>query len=252
MIGAKRKRVLFSFAERRKGAGELANFRPAEKTAYIRSRVLPAAAKLYLEKGFSRTTIRDIAAASGITVALIMTVMKSKEDILSELVTFVLESQFSAAEAFLDGTDYDPFLFYAAETTLQLYMAESGEGVRNLYAAAYSMPKTTAIIQNTITDKLLALFGAYHPEWTRGDFYLREIASGGIMRDFMAHPCTQELSMERKVAAFLETTFLVYRVPDETIEEAIRFVSRFDYPALAHSTVQAMLRHLDEAMTSGT
>lgn len=210
--------------------------------------MLSASAKLYLEKGFTRTTVKDIAAASGIGLPLLMRVMKSKEDILAELVTFVLESQFSAAKGFLSGHDYDPILFYAAETTLQLYMAESGEGVRDLYATAYSLPKTTAVIQNAITDKLLTLFGAYHPDWSREDFYLREIASGGIMRDFMAHPCNEWLTMERKVAAFLETTFLVYRVPEEKIQEAIRFVAQFDYHQLARSAIDAMLNGLEQTM----
>lgn len=229
----------------------MANIRPAEKTAYIRSRVLSASAKLFLEKGFSRTTVRDISAESGITVNLIMKVMKSKEDILSELVNFVLESQFSTTEGFLAGEEYDPVLFYAAETTLQLYMAESSEGVRDLYATAYTLPKTTAIIQNTITDKLVALFGGEHPDWAWEDFYLREIASGGIMRDFMAHPCGEWLTMERKVNGFLETTFLVYGVGQEKIQQAKGFVKRFDFPRLARSTIHGMLGHLETAMGGG-
>ena len=226
-------------------------YRAPEKTEYVRGRALSASARLYLEKGFTRTTVKDIAAASGVGLPLIMRVMKSKEDILSELVEFVLESQFEATKEFLAGVEYDPWLFYAAETTLQLHMAESSEGVRDLYATAYSLPKTTSIIQNTITNKLAALFGAYHPNWTREDFYLREIASGGIMRDFMAHPCGDWLTMERKVAAFLETTFLVYCVPKEKIQEAIRFVAQFSYPQLARSTIQTMLERLEQTMNSG-
>lgn len=226
-------------------------YRAPEKTEYVRECALAASARLYLEKGFTRTTVKDIAAASGVGLPLIMRVMKSKEDILSELVEYVLESQFEATKEFLAGYEYDPWLFYAAETTLQLHMAESSEGVRDLYATAYSLPKTTAIIQNAITGKLMALFGADHPDWTREEFYLREIASGGIMRDFMAHSCGNWLSMERKVAAFLETTFLVYCAPEEKIQEAVRFVAQFDYPQLARSTIQAMLEQLEQPMDSG-
>lgn len=213
-------------------------FAPREKNAQIQTRVLSASAKLFLERFFSRTTVRNISAESGITVNLIMKVMKSKEDILSELVNFVLESQFATTEGFLAGEEHDPVLFYAAETTLQLYMAESSEGVRDLYATAYTLPKTTAIIQNTITDKLVALFGGDHPDWT---LYLREIASGGIMRDFMARPCGEWLTMERKVDGFLETTFLVYGVGQEKIQHAKEFVKRFDFPQLARSTIHGML-----------
>lgn len=50
--------------------------RPAEITALLRSRMLSASARLFLEKGFSDTKLRDISQASGYTVALIMKVMK--------------------------------------------------------------------------------------------------------------------------------------------------------------------------------
>lgn len=230
----------------------MANYRSPEKTVWIRTNTLSASARLFLEKGFSHATVKDISAASGVSVALIMKVMKSKEDILSELVAFVLESQFEAAAKFVEGTTDDPILFYAAETTMQLYMAESAESVRNLYAAAYSMPKTTAIIQETITDKLVQIFGAHLPHFTRDDFYLREIATGGIMRDFMAHPCNEMLTMDKKVAAFLEATLLVYRVPDEKIREAIEFVKQFDYPTLAQNAIDSILTRLDENIANGT
>lgn len=222
----------------------MSNYRSPERTAHIRAGVLSAAARMFLEKGYSDTTIRDIAAVTGFSTGTIMKVMKSKEDILAELVAFVLESQFSATEKMLEGTEYDPILFYAAETTLQLYIAESGEHTRNLYAAAYSLPKTTEIIQNTITDKLMGLFGGALPQLSREDFYLREIASGSIMRGFMARPCGGWLTMEVKVKAFLETTLLLYRVPEEKILEAIAFVAQFNYPVLVQQAMDAMLARL--------
>lgn len=227
----------------------MSNHRPPERTAAIRAAVLSASTGLFLEQGYSRTTIRDISRASGISSGTIMKVMKSKEDILAELVAFVLESQFAATEKALAGMEYDPILFYAAETTFQLYIAESSEHIRNLYATAYSLPKTTEIIQNTITDKLVTLFGVHLPELSREDFYLREIASGGIMRDFMARPCGGWLTMEVKVRAFLETTFLVYRVPDAKIQEAIRFVSQFDYPSFISEAIRAMLADLGRSIS---
>ena len=47
-----------------------------------RGRLLSAAAQLFREKGFDRTTVRDIAAAVGIQSGSIFHHFKSKEDIL--------------------------------------------------------------------------------------------------------------------------------------------------------------------------
>lgn len=229
----------------KKGVDNLANYRSQQKTAYIRQKVCSSAAQLFLKEGYSSATIKDISALSGISVSSIMKVMKSKENILAELVGYVLENQFAATKVFLGGLNYDPILFYAAETTLQLYMAESSEAVRSLYAVAYSLPKTTEIIQNTLTNKLEEFFAAYLPNRTREDFYLKEIASGGIMRAFMAHPCTEEFTIEKKVKAFLEASFPVYHFSEEKLGEALIFVSQFDYPTLAKKTIEYMLEKLE-------
>lgn len=212
----------------------------------MRKTVLVAAAQLFLEKGYTAASLKQIAAAAEMNIGSLINLFRSKEDILCDLVRLVLDSQFSAAEKLLTGITDDPILFYAAETTLQLYMAESGEHIRDLYGAAYSMSKTSDIIQHTITEKLMVIFGAHLPHLTARDFYKLEIASGGIMRNFMMRPCVENLTMEEKVRSFLETTFLVYRVPQEKIEEAIAFVARFDYPAIARQTIDNMLTYLKE------
>lgn len=211
----------------------------------IKEKTLNAAARLFLKKGYSDSTTREIAQSAGVNVSAMNRAFGSKENILCELVDFVLEGQFDAAAKMLDGVTDDPILFYAAETTLQLYMAESNENIRNLYAAAYSLPKTSEIIQRTITGKLEKLFGAYLPELETKDFYELEIASGGIMRSFMAKPSDMYFTMDRKVERFLRTTFLIYEMPKSKIDEAIAFVTRFDYPAIADKTVKSLLSYLE-------
>ncbi len=89
-----------------------------------RSKVLHAAAKLFLAKGYTNTTLRELAAMSGVNYGSMTFAFKNKETILSELVGFVLDGQFEFTGKLLSGKTDDKILFYAAETTLQLYMAE--------------------------------------------------------------------------------------------------------------------------------
>lgn len=209
-----------------------------------KQQILYAAAISFLELGYTATTIKKIAADAKTNTGTLQNIFKTKDDILSDIVSYVLEGQFDTTAKFLEGITDDKILFYAAETTLQLYMAESSENIRNLYAAAYSLPKTTGIIQNTITKKLEYIFKEQLPEMETKDFYLLEIASGGIMRNFMMVPCDMWFTMDQKVAAFLETTLRVYCVPEEKIEEAVKFVSQFDYEKIAKETINAMLTFL--------
>ena len=216
----------------------------AKNKADLHTKVLFAAAKLFLEKGYSLSTTRDIAKAANINVSAMNRHFHTKDRILAELVKYVLEGQFTAARHKLKGLTDDSVLFYATETTLQLYMAESSENIRDLYAAAYSLPETSAIIQQMITVKLQEIFKAYLPDADARDFYKLEIASGGIMRGFLTVPCDMWFTMDQKVEAFLKSTFKVYDVPEEKIREAIAFVSTIDFPEFARTTVNEMLEFL--------
>lgn len=215
-----------------------------EKHGLMKKEILYSSSKLFLEKGYAATSLKEISAQAGINLGSLVNIMGCKENIMSELVKYVLEWQFSTTEKLLSGITDDKILFYATETALQLHMAESSEHIRELYSVAYSLPNSTDIIQHTITSKLEYIFGEHLPHLETKDFFELEIASGGIMRGFMTVPCDMYFTMERKVKRFLETTFLVYEVPKEKINEAIAFVRQFDLKKLAENTIENMLKYL--------
>lgn len=214
-------------------------------TDAMRKRVLFVSAEMFLAKGYTATTLKEIAKVADINIGSLMNLFKSKADILAELVQYVLEGQFAAAKELVKDKSDDTILFYAVETTLQLHMAESSEHIRDIYNAAYSLPKTTENIQNTITYKLEEIFKPSLPHLETKDFFELEIASGGIMRGFMTIPCDMYFTMERKVKRFLETTFKLYDVPQEKIQETIDFVSGFDFEMIAKQTIESMLAFLE-------
>lgn len=174
-------------------------------------------------------------------------VLKTKEHIVCDLVEYVLKGQFDFTEKLLEGKTADKILFYAAETTLQLHMAESNEHMRKLYNVAYSLPNSSEIIYHNITEKLENIFKETLPEWQTKDFYEREIASAGVMRNYMSVPCDMYFTMDRKVKGFIESTLLLYRVSDEKIKEAIEFVSQFDFATLAKQVIDGMLAALEKS-----
>lgn len=212
----------------------------------LRIKVLFAAAKMFLEKGYANSSTREIAKAANVNVTAMNRYFGTKDGILADLVKYVLEGQFKATSAKLKGMTDDKILFYAAETTLQLHMAETNEHIRDLYSAAYSLPVTSSIIQHMITGKLEDIFKEHLPGLETKDFYKLEIASGGIMRGFLTIPCDMWFTMDQKVESFLETTFKIYDVPKEKISEAIEFVSKIDFKTFAHETIASMMKFLEE------
>lgn len=210
--------------------------------------VLRAAAKLFLQKGYTATTLRQIATEAGVNIGSVMYLYESKENILCDLVSFVMGGQFAETERLLAGKTEDMLLFWAAETTLQLYIAESSEHIRELYLAAYSHSKSSSLIYQYIAEKLQIHFNAYYPEYEFKDFYELEIATGGIIRGFMSVPCDMYFTMQRKVKRYLETAFLVYKVPEAKIREAVNFVSQIDFESAAPQVINQLLAALDKQM----
>ena len=78
------------------------------------------------------------------------------------------------------------------------------------------------------------------------DYYLPQNMRHLIYRgSFITVPCNMYFTMDRKVKSFLESTFLIYRVPDEKIRESIDFVSQFDYKKISADVIDNMLEYLE-------
>lgn len=211
----------------------------------IREKVLHTSAKLFFEKGYNDSTLREISAKSKVNYGSLTFAFKSKENILSELVAKVFDYQFEMSDKYLKGITDDKILYYAFETTLQLYLAESSEHMREMYKVSYSLTNPSLEVYRTISNKLEYIFKEQLPTYEKKDFYELEIASAGIMRNFISVPCDVYFTMERKIKRFLETTFLIFRVSKEKIEEAINFVLKFDFEKIAQEVLDKFLESLE-------
>ena len=176
-------------------------------------KMLRAAVKLFLEKGYEGTTTAEIARAAGMTPSSFFRAFPSKEALLLELDKRMFSGQFALAEQ--HSTAQDPVLLYAVETAIQLHIAELTEPLRELYVTAYTLPSTSAYLYRSTAKRLEGIFGDYLPDAEAKDFYEMEIASAGMMRSFMAVPCDVYFTVERKIARFLECALKLCNVPPE-------------------------------------
>lgn len=231
----------------------MATHRNEQERLHDRKLVLYTAARMFLEKGYEAASVRQIASAAGINVNTMVHDFGAKENLLCELVEYVLNGQFSTAKNLLLGMTEDGVLYYAAETALQLHMAECSEAARNLYRSAYSLSLTSELIQRNIAEKLTSVvFQEYLPDCSLEDFYRLEIASGSMIWGYMAIPCDGSFTIDQKVDCFLDAALRVYRVPEEKIAEAKVFVKRFDYPTIARQTIADMLEFLEKPEKEGS
>ena len=215
------------------------------KKSDTKSMVLHAASKLFIERGYSETRIKDIASEANVSYNEVFRTLVDKETILCELVGLVLEFQFEVSKEVLKDVTDDKILFYAFETVHQLYIAESTEHIREMYLVSYSFLSSSKVIYKTITSKLMEVFKDRLPHLEEKDFYELEIASAGIMRGFISIQCDEQFTMVRKIKRFLETTFKLYDVEQSKIEEAINFVSQFNFDKYVNQVMSDLFNYLE-------
>lgn len=205
--------------------------------------ILAACVQLFLEQGYNRTTLAQIAKAAGVSISSFQNIFVNKEGVLLELSRIMFAGQFDAARN-LDGRELTPVAVYAAETAIQLTLTELNENIREVYVAAYSNPSAAEYICKRTADELEQIFLPYNPECTSSDFYELDIGSSGLMRGFMARKCDRYFTLEKKLTRFLTMALRAYNVPEEEIDQVLAFVLSLDIRAISESIMHKLFASL--------
>ena len=208
-----------------------------------KKRILTVCVRLFLEKGYKRSTLAEIIKKADVSYSTFQNIFRAKDGVLTELVEFMFSNQFAMArdEA---GAKLPPVYVYAVETAIQMTLTELNENLREIYIEAYTEKEASEYILRETAKELHGIFGSYLPDATERDFYNMEIGSASIMRGYMAHPCDEELPLEKKLRLFLTMSLRAYNVPQEELEQVIRFVEGLDIRAIAEQVMQKLFKAL--------
>ena len=76
-------------------------------------RILTVCVKLFLEKGYKKTTVAEIVQKADVSNSTFQNIFRAKDGVLTELVEFMFDNQFSMARRITDA-DLPPVFVYAA------------------------------------------------------------------------------------------------------------------------------------------
>ena len=198
-----------------------------------KKRILTVCVRLFLEKGYKRSTLAEIIEKADVSYSTFQNIFRAKDGVLTELVEFMFSNQFAMARGEA-GAKLPPVYVYAVETAIQMTLTELNENLREI--SEYILRETAK--------ELHGIFGSYLPDATERDFYDMEIGSASIMRGYMAHPCDAELTLEKKLRLFFCMSLRAYRVPEDELEQVIRFVEGLDIRAIAERVMHALFEAL--------
>ena len=208
-----------------------------------KKRILAVCVRLFLEKGYKKTTLAEIIDKANVSYSSFQNIFRAKDGVLTELVEFMFSNQFAMARS-TAGTQLPPIYVYAVETAIQMTLTELNENLREIYIEAYTQKEASDYIFRETAKELYQIFSPYQPELTEQDFYFMEIGSAGIMRGFMAHPCDDELTLEKKLRLFITMSLRVYNVPNQEIDKAIHFVEGLDIRTISEQVMQQLFKVL--------
>ena len=208
-----------------------------------KKRILQSCVRLFLENGYHQTTIQQIMKEAQVSASSIQNLFHSKDGILLELVEFMFENQFGMARS-VAGAALPPVYVYAAETALQITLTELNENLRQIYLEVYTQERLLAYIQRATARELYQIFGPYQPELTEQDFYELELGTAGLMRGYMANPCTADFPLEHKLEKFVTLALRGYKVQEEELQKVLAFLGGLDIRGIAQKVMEELFRQL--------
>lgn len=208
-----------------------------------KKRILTVCVRLFLEKGYRRTTLAEIIEKAEVSYSTFQNIFRAKDGVLTELVEFMFSNQFAMARS-MTGAQLPPVYTYAVETAIQMTLTELNENLREIYIEAYTQKEASDYIFRETAKELYQIFSPYQPELTEQDFYFMEIGSAGIMRGFMAHPCDEALTLEKKLRTFLTMSLRSYHVPEDEIKKAVDFIGGMDIRAVSERVMHELFKGL--------
>ena len=206
-------------------------------------RILHTCVRLFLENGYRQTTMLQILKEAQVSSSSFQNIFHSKDGVLMELVKFMFENQFGIARN-TAGAAFPPVYVYAVETALQITLTELNENLRQIYLEAYTQEHLLDYIQRATAQELYRIFGPYQPELTEQDFYELELGSAGLMRGYMANPCTADFPLERKLNKFLTLALRGYKVPEDELQKILSFVAGLDMRGIAQNVMEELFCRL--------
>ena len=206
-------------------------------------RILQACVRLFLENGYHQTTMTHILKEAQVSSSSFQNLFHSKDGVLLELVNFMFENQFGMARS-VAGAELPPVYVYAAETALQITLTELNENLREIYLEAYTQEHLLDYIQRATAKELHRIFGPYQPGLTEQDFYELELGTAGLMRGYMANPCTADFPLERKLEKFLTLALRGYKVPEKELQQVLSFLAGLYIRGIAQKVMEELFRQL--------
>ena len=217
-------------SEKQINYGEIIMPRINKHRGNTRLQIIQLAAKLFVENGYSNTTVKEISRELDLSPGNVTFYFPTKEHLLMELVDELISfQQLLMDQAAEEGKS--SLLSYCLELTSMAAACEEDEVTRDFFVSSYSSEMALELIRRSDTEKTKEVFGRYCPDWNEEMWSATEnIVSGIEYATLMTRECNTPLPVQ--IERTLNTIMTIYGVPEDLRNLKIQKVLAMDYRAL--------------------
>ena len=206
--------------------------------------IIRVAIEMFLERGFTNTSARAIAAELGISTGNITFYFPSKEHLLMVLVEMLCDSQWSMLEQQADEEE-TALMAFCMETMTVAAACEQNEIARDLFLSVFQSELCRNFLRENHVARAERIFSEYCGDWTHQQFRIAEILVMGIQHAVII-PTDVEIPLSERIAAALNQILSIYGVPENNRAEKIRRILALDYNDIRQRVREGSLRYVDQ------
>lgn len=206
--------------------------------------IIRVAIEMFLERGFTNTSTRAIAAELGISTGNITFYFPSKEHLLMVLVEMLCDSQWSMLEQQADEEE-TALMAFCMETMTVAAACEQNEIARDLFLSVFQSELCRNLLRENHVARAERIFSEYCGDWTHQQFRIAEILVMGIQYAVII-PTDVEIPLSERIAGALNQILSIYGVPENNRAEKIRRILALDYNDIRQRVREGSLRYVDQ------
>ncbi len=214
-----------------------------KKTSVTKLEIIRVASRLFLEEGYSVTSVRQIGEKVGISPGNVMFHFPTKEHMLAELVDMLCNFQWKLMENEVSDST-GSVMPICLELMSMAAACEKNEIAKDFFISAYQNPMTLEIIRKNDLERSKKVYADYCENWTENQYVEAETLVSGIE---YATLMTTEISapLDVRISGALNQIMSIYGVSEETRKNNIAAVLEMDYRAIGQRILKDFIKYTE-------
>lgn len=196
------------------------------KKESTKSKIMRVATQMFLENGYSSTTVQAVSSELGISKGNFTFYFPSKEHVLAELVEMLCEFQAELIDYEADK-GFDSVMSICIELMTVAAACDENPVAKDFFVSAFQSPVCLEYLRNNHVERAKVIFAENCKDWTHEQFVEAEILVQGIDYATVISD-TASVPLNARISGALNQILSIYNIPEETRNEKIEKVLSMD------------------------